>query len=131
MQRGDMGKTARFGEDRGRGRFRDEESSYSKLSIVETKEEKTIGLAHFDVHMKDVRAGIRVRILEGKKKNKYELEATNLLIEYLFNTYPIERVDIGVHIEDKTTISMLEKCGFRKEGIEKKHGLYVESLQAL
>jgi len=26
-------KTARFGEDRGRGRFRDKESSYSKLSI--------------------------------------------------------------------------------------------------
>lgn len=60
---------------------------------------------------------IGFQIWDAKERNKgYATEATRLLIDYLFSTKNIERVQATTHILNKSAQRVLEKCGFTREG---------------
>jgi RimJ/RimL family protein N-acetyltransferase len=60
---------------------------------------------------------IGFQIWDPKDRNKgYGTEAVGLLVDYLFSTRNIERVQATTHIMNKPAQRVLEKCGFTREG---------------
>ena len=52
-----------------------------------------------------------------KERNKgYATEAVKLLVDYLFSTHNIARIQATTHVMNKPAQRVLEKCGFAKEG---------------
>jgi RimJ/RimL family protein N-acetyltransferase len=87
--------------------------------VIEKREEKTkIGVAiRYVSHpiMRHVEIGFQ--IWDPNERNKgYATEAVRLLIDYLFSTNNIERVQATTHFLNKPAQRVLEKCGFIREG---------------
>ena len=47
----------------------------------------------------------------------YATEAVTALVNYLFKSYPINRVECCTSTENLASIRMAEKCGFVREGV--------------
>lgn len=43
-------------------------------------------------------------------------EAVNLLVRYLFETKPVNRIRLVIHPENRASRRLAEKCGFKHEG---------------
>lgn len=50
----------------------------------------------------------------------YGLEAKALLVQYIFNTYPIARIEAATDLENLAAQRGLEKAGFTREGVLRK-----------
>jgi aminoglycoside 6'-N-acetyltransferase len=64
--------------------------------------------------------GIGLHIAPEHRGKGYGTEAQILLAEYLFNTYPIARVEAGTDVENIAEQRSLEKAGFTREGVMRK-----------
>lgn len=64
--------------------------------------------------------GIGLHINPEHRGKGYGTEAQWLLAEYLFNTYPIIRVEAGTDVENVAEQRSLEKAGFTREGVMRK-----------
>ena len=56
----------------------------------------------------------------SEKGRGYGTEATQLLVDYLFLSKDIHRIQATTHIKNTTSQRVLEKVGFKKEGIMRK-----------
>lgn len=61
--------------------------------------------------------GIGLYIVPEHRGMGYGTEAQWLLTEYLFNTYPIVRVEAGTDVDNIAEQRSLEKAGFKQEGV--------------
>jgi [ribosomal protein S5]-alanine N-acetyltransferase len=60
---------------------------------------------------------------EADQRSKgFMTEAVKLLVDYLFESKNIERVDADTDLENFGSQKVLERNGFKKEGILRKHG---------
>ena len=50
----------------------------------------------------------------------FATETVNYLLNFGFNTLKLHRIEAGCAIENKASIKVLEKCGFKKEGHTRK-----------
>jgi RimJ/RimL family protein N-acetyltransferase len=75
----------------------------------------TLGLSQID--MKDKKSNFGYWI--GKKfwNNGYATEAGSLIIEYGFGTLHLHRIEAGTFAFNKASVRVLEKLGFKKEGV--------------
>jgi RimJ/RimL family protein N-acetyltransferase len=93
-------------------------NEFTILIIEKNKEKSKVGLAvHYLSHpiMRNIEIGFQ--IWDPKERNKgYATEAVKLLVEYLFLTKNIQRVQATTHVLNKPAQHVLEKCGFVKEG---------------
>jgi aminoglycoside 6'-N-acetyltransferase len=64
--------------------------------------------------------GIGLHIAPEHRGKGYGTEAQVLLADYLFNTYPIARVEAGTDVENTAEQRSLEKAGFTREGVMRK-----------
>jgi aminoglycoside 6'-N-acetyltransferase len=64
--------------------------------------------------------GIGLHISRIHRGKGYGTEAQQLLAAYLFNTYPIARVEASTDIENNAEQRSLEKAGFTREGVLRK-----------
>jgi aminoglycoside 6'-N-acetyltransferase len=64
--------------------------------------------------------GIGLHIIPEERGQGFGTEAQRLLAAYLFNTYPIARVEASTDIENKAEQRSLEKAGFTREGVVRK-----------
>lgn len=94
---------------------------YNGVFIVEKKDETPLGLLRFDADIDNLRCGIRQYIVkEGERGKGYGSDALRCLVEYLFDRYPIVRIDAACHPENIGAIKSLENVHFTREGIERK-----------
>jgi len=91
---------------------------FTILIIEENMEKSKIGLAvHYLSHpiMRNIEIGFQ--IWNPKERSKgYATEAVKLLVEYLFLTKNIQRIQATTHVSNKPAQRVLEKCGFTREG---------------
>ncbi len=64
--------------------------------------------------------GIGLHIIPEQRGKGYGTEAQRLLAAYLFNTYPIVRVEASTDVENIAEQRSLEKAGFTREGVMRK-----------
>jgi [ribosomal protein S5]-alanine N-acetyltransferase len=46
-------------------------------------------------------------------------EAAALLVDYLFENWPVHRLQCGMHVHNHASRRVAEKCGFKHEGIQR------------
>ena len=88
-----------------------------KMLILELQDFQCIGL----VYINFVREGlvrIGLVICEERCRNKgYGLKATNMIVRYLFDNYPIVRIEADTDHQNLGAMKVLEKSGFQREGV--------------
>lgn len=90
-------------------------------------EQKIIGvITHFtSTHYSSARE-IGFQIFEAEARGKgYATEAVRLLIDYLFKVFPVNRLEMRMHSENKASEKVAVKCGFTKEG-DLRQSLFVQ-----
>jgi RimJ/RimL family protein N-acetyltransferase len=62
----------------------------------------------------------------------YATEAVKALVDYLFKSYPINRIECSTASTNRASIGLAEKCGFVREGVLRGlvfvAGVYVDDL---
>lgn len=51
------------------------------------------------------------------RKRGYATEAVTALVDYLFKSYPIHRIECSASTENHASLHLAEKCGFVREGV--------------
>ncbi len=89
-----------------------------KWFIIEKKDGTKIGqIMHLPAgpHVK-----IGYRIMPGERNKGYCTEAVKILVDYLFLSKNIVRIESGANPENTASWRVLEKAGFTKEGVMRK-----------
>ena len=100
----------------------DLEKQFDKLTegqwfFIEKKDGTKIGfIAHFVAHG----TVIGYALLPDERGKGYGSEAVQIMADYLFLTKNIVRIQAGTHPENIASQRVLEKAGFKKEGILRK-----------
>ena len=92
-----------------------------RLVICRIDNEKAIGcLDLFDFDMRNQRAGIGVLIAEESERKKgYASEALEIVINYAFSTLFLHQIYCNIPADNKTSIKLFEKHGFKKIAVKK------------
>lgn len=97
---------------------------YDKLTegqwfFVEKKDGNKIGfIAHFLAHGKQTAIGYA--LLPNERGKGFDSETVNIMADYLFLSKGIVRIQVEIHPENVASQRVLEKAGFKKEGIIRK-----------
>jgi RimJ/RimL family protein N-acetyltransferase len=94
-----------------------DKSTDSQWFFIEKKDGTKIGLiAHFVAHG----TVIGYAVLPNERRKGYGSEAIEIIVDYLFLTKNIVRIQAETHPENIASQKVLEKAGFKKEGIIRK-----------
>ena len=96
----------------------DKLGSDEKLFCIEKKDGSKIGqIGHYP---KGNLLEIGYCVLPDERRKGYCTEAVQIMVDYLFLTRDIVRVQAHTHSGNKTSQRVLEKSGFKREGIIRK-----------
>ncbi|MDC9723969.1 MAG: GNAT family N-acetyltransferase [Urechidicola sp.] len=88
--------------------------------VIEDKNENPVGLIDlFDFDPRHKRAGIGIVISQQFQNKGYANEAVSLLANYSFTHLGIHQLFANITEDNKKSISLFEKLGFKKAGIKK------------
>lgn len=90
--------------------------------IIEKKDGTKIGFigTHFFAEMLE----IGYALIPTERSHGYCTEAVKIMVDYLFLSKNIVRIQAAAHSENKASQKVLEKAGFQREGTERK-GIFV------
>lgn len=102
---------------------REFEESYNRPGtqwfFIEKKEGTKIGyILHYQARDQ---TEIGYAIIPSERRKGYCTEAALIMVDYLFLSKPIVRVQADAETANKASQKVLEKAGFTKEGIIRKH----------
>ncbi len=101
----------------------DLEKSFSRIGsqwfFIEKKDGSKIGWAAKYLIGNQTTVGFGV--VPAERCKGHATEATNIIVDYLFLTSNIVRVQADTSTENKASRRVLEKVGFQKEGIIRRH----------
>jgi RimJ/RimL family protein N-acetyltransferase len=101
-----------------------------KRFIIEKKDGTKIGWISHRLAQPDGWTEIGYLILPKERRKSYGAEAIQLVVDYLFLTKDIVRVQAGTHVKNIPSQKTLEKIGFKREGIIRKayfiHGSWAD-----
>ena len=88
--------------------------------IIQKKDGTKIGLTWHIVNQPSRMMEINCFFVPSEKGRGYGTEATQLLVDYLFLSKDIHRIQATTNVRNKTAQRVLEKVGFQKEGTIRK-----------
>jgi RimJ/RimL family protein N-acetyltransferase len=92
--------------------------SNSKWFIVEKRDSSRIGFIYHELQGNQLEIGYA--LLPSERNKGFGTEAIAIIIDYLFLTKPIVRVQATTDVRNKPSQQVLEKNGFKREGIIRK-----------
>jgi RimJ/RimL family protein N-acetyltransferase len=95
----------------------------TQIFIIEKKDGSKIGfINHFNVIWNGIGKLLTIAycLLPTQRGNGYCTEAAQILVDYLFLCKEIECIQATTHIKNIASQKVLEKIGFKKEGILRK-----------
>ena len=94
----------------------------TKVFIIEKKDRSKIGyIAHFNVlapYLKMLE--LSYALVPSERRKGYCTEGAQLMVDYLFLTKDIVRIQATTHIKNVISQKILEKIGFKREGTMRK-----------
>jgi RimJ/RimL family protein N-acetyltransferase len=96
-----------------------------KMFIIEKKEGTKIGyIAHFNMLAPYTKMQeIGYFLIPNERGKGYCTEATQLIVDYVFLSKSVSRIQATTHTENAASQKVLEKSGFKKEGVLRKSNL--------
>lgn len=102
-------------------RFQDNgfSSDEHELFLICNEAGAVIGdVVHFQAKRYSSAREIGWSIHDPQNRNRgYATEAVTALVDYLFNSFPINRIECGTATENLASIRLAQKCGFVREGV--------------
>jgi len=94
-------------------------SEVNETFIITDKEDNLVGtIGHMQTVPYSTAREIGFSVFELKNRGKgYATEAVSLLTSYLFDTRPINRVQICMPLGHEACEKLVKKCGFTQEGV--------------
>jgi RimJ/RimL family protein N-acetyltransferase len=93
-------------------------SSEEKWFIIEKKDGTKIGfIGHFPVRSN---LEIGYALIPNERRKGYGTEAVLVMVDYLFLSKSIVRIQAGTNVENEASQKVLEKVGFQKEGLNRR-----------
>jgi RimJ/RimL family protein N-acetyltransferase len=87
-----------------------------KLFVIEKKDGTRVGIMWHNLNQPYGMMEIVCYFVPSEKGKGYGTEATQLLVDYLFLSKNIHRIQATTNVRNKTAQRVLEKVGFTKEG---------------
>ncbi len=95
-----------------------------KFSIIENSTNYPIGYIGFNnLDIIEGHTGFAFQIMRDSQGQGYGTEALNLFIEYAFRYLGIRKVFTHILASNSASTKVVEKCGFKIEGVLRKHVL--------
>jgi aminoglycoside 6'-N-acetyltransferase len=94
--------------------------SESKWFVVEKKDGSKIGFIYHELEGSQTEIGYA--LLPSERNKGYGTEAITIIVDYLFLTRQIVRIQATTDLRNKASRRVLEKNGFQREGIIRKAG---------
>ena len=91
-----------------------------KLFVIEKKDGTKIGLMYHRIYQPYRVMGIGCFLVSSERGKGYGAEATQLMVDYLFLSRDIVRVQATTNVENKMARRVLEEVGFKIEGTIRK-----------
>jgi RimJ/RimL family protein N-acetyltransferase len=93
-----------------------------KVFIIEKKDGSKIGyISHYNSYLGYVKLlEIGYDLLPSERGKGYGTEATQLMVDYLFLSMDVSRIQATISIRNKASERVLEKAGFTREGTIRK-----------
>jgi len=102
-----------------------------KLFVIQKKDGTRIGLMYHRIYQPYRVMGIGCFLVPSERGKGYGAEATQLMVDYLFLTRDIVRIQATTNVSNKTAQKVLEKAGFKTEGTIRKlkfvRGIWTDS----
>jgi ribosomal-protein-alanine N-acetyltransferase len=115
------------------GRFDPLDAQQSRTEIEKKYENLGVGEKWFIIEKKDgtkvghiglftVRSNVEIgyALIPSERRKGYGTEAVVIMVDYLFLSKNIVRIQAGTNVENEASQKVLVKAGFRKEGISRK-----------
>jgi ribosomal-protein-alanine N-acetyltransferase len=94
--------------------------SDSKWFVVEKKDGSKIGFVYHELEGSQMEIGYA--LLPAERNRGYGTEAITIVVDYLFLTKQIVRIQAATDLRNKPSQRVLEKSKFKREGIIRKAG---------
>jgi RimJ/RimL family protein N-acetyltransferase len=94
--------------------------SESKWFIVEKKDRSRVGLVYHELEGSQMEIGYA--LLPSERNKGYGTEAITIIVDYLFLTRQIVRIQATTDLKNKASCRVLERNGFKCEGTIRKAG---------
>jgi ribosomal-protein-alanine N-acetyltransferase len=92
-----------------------------KPFVIQKKDRTRIGLMWHMIVQPFEEMEIACFLVPSERGKGYALEATRLIVDYLFLSRNIVKIQVHTNVENKAAQKVLEKVGFIKEGTVRKH----------
>lgn len=91
-----------------------------RFVIESIKEKKVVGMIDlFDYEPIHLRAGVGINIIKNEQRKNYAESALIILKEYCFNILRLNQVYCNISSDNKASIKLFEKVGFKFSGKKK------------
>ncbi len=100
------------------------ENQYNVFTVVDLEHNKAIGKIELEVNPGSISGSFGILI--GNKDywgNGYGKEATELILDYAFNTLKIHNMMLGVYAFNKRAYSLYQYIGFKDIGVKREYQL--------
>ena len=92
----------------------------AKMFIVQKKDGTKIGLMNHRIHLPYREMEIGYFFTPSERGKGYGTEAIQLIVDYLFLSKDLARIQAGVDVRNKASQRVLEKVGFQRDGTMRK-----------
>jgi ribosomal-protein-alanine N-acetyltransferase len=100
------------------GKQYDNLPSDSKWFVIEKKDGSKIGFVYHESVGNQMEIGYAM--LPAERNKGYGTEAITIIVDYLFLTKRIMRIQVTTELRNKASVEVLEKNGFKREGTIRK-----------
>ena len=106
-------------------RERKRSTEYERFMVVPRKADTPVGWIEFqNLNPHNRSAELQIIIDPDERRKGYGLQAMELLCRYLFEDRGLNKVLMHTAEYNKALVALLEKAGFRRDGILRRHYLY-------
>ena len=88
--------------------------------IIEQKDKSKVGFARYSSSRFHGHAEIGYLVIPTERGKGYATEAAEIIVDYLFLSKDIIRIEAGTNVKNKASQKVLEEAGFKKECIIRK-----------
>jgi RimJ/RimL family protein N-acetyltransferase len=95
-------------------------SREGKMFIIQKRDGTRIGRAHYRLNEPYGWTEIRYSLFPNERRRGYGTEAVQLMVDYLFLSKGLVRIQAIIDVRNKASQRVVEKAGFQKEGTIRK-----------
>jgi [ribosomal protein S5]-alanine N-acetyltransferase len=93
-------------------------SYYRSWAVADTGTDRCLGLVTYhDGHIRNKRVSIGYMIAPARQRQGIAAEAVSAMLDFCFGEFGLHRAQALIHPDNRASIALIEKLGFRREGL--------------